>query len=179
MFHVDRWAEAFLNIHNNNADAEYERLKALIQVLKTVPRYSFRKSAAHRLEKLLKESAGPELEYARKFILLIISKNCYNHIDSILAAIEKKLDEHNGILNVTMETAAAPDNVFEDEFRKMICSRTGAAGIKMKIKTIPGLIAGYRLRIGGFCIDASLRRQLEKMTEILSDGGQAAAGVAH
>jgi F0F1-type ATP synthase delta subunit len=102
----------------------------------------------------------------------LVSKNRFRHIDSIIAGIEKRLDEQNGILDVTVESAVAADSAAEDTLKKMIRERTAAAAINMKMKTVPDLIAGYRLWIGGLCIDASLRGQLEHMMADLSDGGQ-------
>jgi len=167
MFHADRWAAAFVNSPGQDAGAELELLKVLAAPLKPLSKHIFGLSAAQRLEILLRKNAGVEFEKSIRFISLLVSKNRFRYIDSIIVAIEKKLDEQNGVLNLTMETATATDSATEDELKKMIRERTGAASIKMKMKTVPELIAGYRLRIGGLCIDASLRGQLEQMKDFL------------
>jgi len=173
VFHADRWAAAFIDSPGKDADAELERLKALASSLKPVSKSLFGLSSAKRLEDLLRHNTGAEFERVIRFISLLVSKNRFRYIDSIIAAIEKRLDEQNGVLDVMVEAAVVADSAAEDELKKMIRERTGAAAINMKTKTVPELIAGYRLWIGGLCIDASLRGQLEHMMADLSDGGAA------
>ena len=181
MFHADRraarWATAFINVLGKDAGAQLEYLKALRPALKPVLRDLSGLSAAKQLEKVLRGHSGPESEMTIRFVSLMVSKNRFGSIDSIIAGIEQKLDEQKGILNLTVETAAAADSTLKSELEKMICEQTGAAGINMKLKVVPELIAGYRLRIAGLCIDASLRGQLNTMTKLLS-GSPAAAGAA-
>jgi F0F1-type ATP synthase delta subunit len=55
------------------------------------------------------------------------------------------------------------DSGFEAELARLIREKTGAANVKMKTSVRPELLGGYRLRIGGFYIDASLKGQLAKM----------------
>jgi len=177
VFHADRWAAAFINSAGTDAGAELERLKALLTPLKPVSKSLFGLSAAKRLEDLLRHNTGADFEMTIRFISLLVSKNRFRRIDSIIAGIEKRLDEQNGVLDVTVEASSAIDSAAEDALKKMIRERTGAAAINMKIKTVPELIAGYRLWVGGLCIDASLRGQLEHMTEDLL-GRQSAVGAA-
>ena len=46
----------------------------------------------------------------------------------------------------------------------------------MRTKVVPELLGGYRLRIGEFSIDASLKGQLEKMADKLAAVSATAAG---
>ena len=173
MFHADRWATAFINSPGRDTEAELERLKALVSLLKPLSKSLFGLSAAKRLEDLLRRNTGADFERTIRFISLLVSKNRFRYIDSIIAGIEKRLDEQNGVLDVIVESATVADSAAEDALKKMIRERTGAAAINMKTKTVPELIAGYRLWIGGLCIDSSLRGQLEQMMADLSDGGAA------
>ena len=177
MFHADRWAAAFINSPGRDTEAELERLKVLASPLKPVSKSLFGLSAAKRLEDLLRHNTGAEFERVIRFISLLVSKNRFRHIDSIIAGIEKRLDEQNGILDVTVEAPSAIDSAAEDALKEMIRERSSAAAVNMKMKIVPELIAGYRLWIGGLCIDASLRGQLEQMTEDLS-GRQSAVSAA-
>ena len=79
-------------------------------------------------------------------------------------AIERQIEAHKGVLEVTLESAAPVDAAVEDELKAALCRQTGAGEIKLRVDLAAQLLAGYRLRIGGLCIDASLRSQLEKMT---------------
>jgi F0F1-type ATP synthase delta subunit len=178
VFHVNRWAAAFLNTPGTAAAGDLERLKVLSMALKQVSRRLSGISAAQDVEKILRENTGTEFDKPIRFIALIISKKCFNHTDAIIAAIESRLDEQMGILNVTVESAAAVDSAIEEKLREMIREKTGVSGVRLRVTAAPELIAGYRMRIGGLCIDASLARQLKKMTEALSGSGQAAVGAA-
>jgi len=175
--------------------AAFACLKAMVPPIKLMGKSHgvlFGRHTALLIEKLLRESVGVAsngtavsgnavgvqdigvagnggAEYAIRFICLMIEKNCFRHIDSVMRKIEQRLNELKGILDVTVEFAAPQDSGFEKELRLMIKKRTGAADIKMKTKIIPELMGGYRLRIGGLCYDASLKGQLEKMTADLEN----------
>jgi F0F1-type ATP synthase delta subunit len=187
VFHRDNWAAAFISVSGENADAGLACLRAMTPPVQAVKGALFGRSAAKQLEKILRESAispavspaagraaggadRPDIaaEYAIRFISLLIEKNLFRYIDLILEKIEARLDEQKGILDVTAESAAPMDSVFEEYLRQMIRERTGAAGIKMKTRLAPELLGGYRLRISGLCIDASLKGQLDTMTADLA-----------
>jgi F-type H+-transporting ATPase subunit delta len=187
VFHGDHWAAAFISVLGENAEAGLACLKAMTPPVQAVKGALFGRFAAKQLEKILREAADsgansgagrPDIgaEYAIRFISLLVEKNFFRHIDLILEKIEKRLDEQKGILDVTAESAAPMDSAFEENLRQMIQERTGAAGIKMKTRLAPELLGGYRLRIGGLCVDASLKRQLEKMTADLAAPFAAVAG---
>ena len=168
MFHSDRWAGAFISVSGGNAAAAFVCLKAMILPLKSIHGAVSGRGAAARIEKLLRESAGaagsdPAVEYSIRFISLLVEKNCFRYIDSVLQKIEQRMDEQMGILDVTVESAVPMDSSFAEEMRRSIMERTGAAGVKMKTRLVPELLGGYRLRIGGFCVDASLKGQLDQM----------------
>jgi F-type H+-transporting ATPase subunit delta len=175
MFHVNRWAAAFAEVAGDKAGDGLDCLKALVPAVRSVPGEVFGYDVSRRLEKVLRESAAAAgfsadmgTEYAIRFITILVEKNLFENIDPVLKKIEKIVDDRNGVLEVTVESAS-PDDVFEEEFRQQILQRTGAAGIKMSRRLVPELLGGYRLRIGGFYIDASLKGQLEKMTEELTN----------
>jgi F-type H+-transporting ATPase subunit delta len=184
MFHAEPWAAAFINVYGKNADEGLACLKALAAPLKPVSARLFGLQAAKRLEKMLCESVGDSglsggvatgisakgpAGYAIRFICLMVEKNTFRRIGTVIERIEKRLDEQNGVLEMTAESAAPVDGAFEEELKKMIAGRTGAAGIKMKTRVVPELLAGFRLRYGGFFVDASLKGQLERMTADLAE----------
>ena len=177
MFHGDRWAAAFINA-SGNAEAGLACLKAMTPPVKAISGMFFGHFAAVRVEKILREGiaaagftgqADNAAEYSIRFICLLVEKNCFRHIDSVLQKIEQRLDEQKGTLTVIAESAVPMDSVTQEELRRQIAARVGTAEIKMKTRLVPELLGGYRLRIGGFCIDASLKGQLKKMTADLEE----------
>jgi F-type H+-transporting ATPase subunit delta len=189
IFHGIRWAVVFTGALGGNADAGYEYLKALVPLVKTIPGAVFGYSASRRLEKMLRDSAANAgnvpagLEYAIRFITMLVEKNHFHNIDSVMRKIEEQLDGQKGILTVTVDTASAMDGVFEEELRRHVMEKTGAAQIKMKTRLVPELLGGYRMRIGGYYIDASLKGQKERMKAELEEAVLAAAsaggGIEH
>ena len=178
-YHADRWTGAFFAISGDNADAVFLCLKALVPPVKSIHGALFGYGASAKLEKVLRESSlqrsvggssDPAVEYAIRFICLLVERNCFRYIDSLLKKIEQTLDERKGILDVGVESAAALDSGFEKELTQTIREKTGAAGIKMKTQVKPELLGGYRLRFGGFFIDASLKGQLDNMAAELIGG---------
>jgi len=171
VFHADRWAAAFLAVGGKDAEDAFLCLKALSVPIKSVRGAFFGHNASAELEKILRESANvsgekettPPMEYAIRFICLLVEKNCFKYIDLLLKRIEQKLDEQNGFLAISLEAASPLDSGFEKELVQAIKEKTGAAGVKMKTSVKPELLAGFLLRVNGFYVDASLKGQLETM----------------
>jgi len=170
MFHAQRWANAFLSVSGKDANEAFLCLSAFCAQIKNVHGVFFGHSASVKLEKILRESAAPAyektpaVEYAIRFLCLLVEKNCFRHIVPVLQMIEQNLNVQNGILNVTVEAAFPMDSGFEEELSLAIKEKTGAAGVRMKTLVSPQLLGGYLLRIGSHYIDASLKGQLENMT---------------
>jgi len=169
MFHAGRWAGAFLTVSGADANEAFLCLKALAAQVKNAQGVLMGHSASARLEKLLRESAAlthaetRAVEYAIRFLCLLVEKNCFKYSGLLLQKIEQNLDAQNGILNVVLETAAPVESGFEEKLTLMIKDKTGAAGVKMKTTVRPQLLGGYILRIGSHYVDASLKGQLESM----------------
>jgi ATP synthase F1 delta subunit len=178
VFHAQRWAGAFLTVSGKDADEAFLYLKAFAAQIKPIEGVLFGRVASEKLEKILRESAASSagvsaeettaVEYAIRFLCLLIEKNCLRHIGLLLQRIEQSLDQQNGILNITVEAAAPVDSGFEKEIERAVKEKTGAAFVKMKTRIRPELLGGYLLRIGSFYVDASLKGQLENMAAYLS-----------
>lgn len=175
MFHAGRLAEAFVKTSGTDAATDFEQLKVFSALLAPVSKMLFGKAAAQKVREILLRNTGAESEKAVLFISFLIFRNWYKYINPITEKIQKILDEQNNTLVLTLETATEPDAGFKNELEKTICRHTGASEIRMKTQLVPELLSGYRLRIGGLCIDASLRRQIKNLTEDLLNKGQFSA----
>ena len=168
MFHGNRWAAAFVALADGNPEA-FACLKALVPAVKAMPGALFGRPASRRLEKLLAESADaagvaqPAAKYAIRFISLLVEKNLFKHIDSIVQKIENLFDQQNGILAVTAESAVPLDSALEETLKRRLREYSGAAEVTLRSRLVPELLGGYRLRFGGYYIDASLKGQIESM----------------
>ena len=163
------WADAFVATLGADGEAGLACLKAMVPPLKAIPGAVFGHSTSRRLEKLLRESAdaagfsGVGVMDAIRLIVLLVERNHFRHIDSILPKIEERLDRKNGVLTVTVESVAAMDGAFEKQLRQRLAESTGAASVRLRAELVPELLGGHRLRIGGIYIDASLKGQMDKM----------------
>ena len=170
-FHADRWVEAFFTASGENAQSVYSCLKIIAPQIKTIHSFFSGHGVSVKIEEILRDSAAGikdtslATEYAIRFICLLIEKNCFRHIDTLLPRIEHMLNELMGILDVTVESASPLDSGFEAELTRMIQEKTGSAGVKIKTVIKPELLGGYLIRIGSFYVDASLKRQMENMME--------------
>jgi F-type H+-transporting ATPase subunit delta len=170
MFHGNRWADVFVLVLGENAAEGFACLKAMVSPLKAVSGSLFGYSAARRIEALLRECADTSqipAEYPIRFITLLVEKNQWRHIDEILQKIEERIDIQRGSLTVIAETMFPMDGAFEKELKENIIKRLGAADVNIKTHLVPELLGGYRLRIGGFFVDASLKGQIEEMKTAL------------
>jgi F-type H+-transporting ATPase subunit delta len=170
MFYANRWADVFVAVLGENVAEGLACLKAMASPLKAVSGSLFGYSVARRLEALLRECADTlpiPAEYPIRFITLLVEKNQWRHIEVILQKIEERIDIQRGALTVIAETTVPLDGAFEAELKENIIKRLGAADVNIKTRLVPELLGGYRLRIGGFFVDASLKGQSEGMTAAL------------
>jgi ATP synthase F1 delta subunit len=174
-FYTEIWAEAFLDATGKDAEKTLLCLKTLSAPIMSRHGLFFGYSGSLELEKVLREcaeTAGDDaaLEYAIRFICLLVEKKSFRFVNSFIRRIEQKLDEQKEILSVTLETASPMDSNLEHDMAIVIKEKIGVADVRMITRVRPELIGGYLLRIGAFYVDASVKGQLEKMRSELSPG---------
>jgi F-type H+-transporting ATPase subunit delta len=189
MFAGRAWAEAFINTLESEGckiEEGIEALEIFAPLISSLRGIAFGSSAAERMEVLLREGmkkagvSSPAYETALRFIILMVRKNAFRRIGSVLVEAKKILDRKNRIVRIVVEYAAAPGEdaagaksaKFMDEGRvkELIKKRSGAAGVEMVMRNNKELLGGYRLRIGDEIIDASVRSQLKKLAASLATG---------
>ena len=189
MFVGRAWAEAFINtLEKEGCKIEdgIEALEIFASQVSSLRGTVFGSSAAEKLEALLREGlkkagvSSPAYETALRFIVLMVRKNKFRRIASVLDEAKKILDRKNRIVRFVLEYAAAPGEdaasaksaKFMDEGRikELIKKRSGAAGVEMVMRNNQQLLGGYRLRIGDELIDASVISQLKKLAASLATG---------
>jgi F-type H+-transporting ATPase subunit delta len=187
MFVPEHWAAAFINsleTQGGEAAEGIDALKILVSWAKSLPGVVSGSSDAEKLETLVRQAAvaagmaktsafsggdlSPALEAALRFLVLMVKKNKFRHIDPVIDETKKLLDRKNGLVPVTLEYVLPPGDSsgIEEAIRK----RTGAARVEITERVNPELIGGYRLWIGDEIIDASVRSQLQKLEACLTAG---------
>ena len=177
MFNPRRWAAAFVNSQGAGAAEGFECLKVLVPWVKTLPGAVFGSAAARQVEALggaavaKTGSSSPIPEGALHFTALLVKKNFFRCVDSVMVEIEKILNRRQGIVPATVQSAFPLEGDFEARLCEEVKKRTGAREVRLEKKIDPELIGGYRLYIGDEIIDASVRVQLQNMAAVLADGG--------
>jgi F-type H+-transporting ATPase subunit delta len=180
MFNCKPWAAAFVNSlgkGDNETEDGLNTLNALASWTSSLPHAVFGRSAAEKLEPLIREaisgagriSSGQET--AIRFFLLAAKKNKALYINSIISEIIKILNKKRGVVIASVEYAYKPEEGFANLITETIKKRTGASRVELTGQVKEELIGGYRLRIGDEIIDASIRSQLQKMEACLAGGG--------
>jgi F0F1-type ATP synthase delta subunit len=170
MFVPERWADAFVQVLDEGAEAGLETLRALAPVVKTIPGKVSGLLAARRLEVMIR-SAGKKtgfehersFEISCRFVSLVVLHDHVAELDRLIEAVGACIDRRQGILQGFLEYAVKPEDSFMREFEEALKRKTGAKSVRLKERLEPELLGGYRLRAAGFLIDASLSGALKRM----------------
>ncbi|MDR2760128.1 MAG: F0F1 ATP synthase subunit delta [Spirochaetaceae bacterium] len=179
MFFAGRWASAFVDASGTYAGEGLRVLKALIPAIGRVSGVVSGTAASLDAARILRTAlikAGFDQEdrgmkFALGTVVLLIKKNRLKYGDLVIREIEKALDQKNGVLPVTVETASPLDAEFQHTLGELLKQKTGAREIRFTITGVPELLAGCKLRMGSASLDASLRGQIQKMAADLSAAG--------
>jgi F-type H+-transporting ATPase subunit delta len=131
-------------------------------------------AAAGQLEGMLRAAlkeagAAPSAGEAKtaeitfRFLLLLVKRGFFGHAGRIIERIGVELDALRGFLRAGLESPFPPEEDFKKDLEERLAGKTGSKGVVFEVKITPELLGGYRLRIGGEVIDASLRAFLTKM----------------
>jgi len=183
MFLPRRWAEAFVNSLDENAEEAFGIFKILVQWINRLPGSQagsavFGAAAAEQVNIILKKAgvktgASESMEGASRFLTMLIGRNRLRYSPAIITEIQKILDVKNKKVRVILESVY-PAGEQENEIKEIVRKRTGAGEVHLENKIRPELIGGFRLRINDEVIDASVLSRLRQMEEKLSGAKQGA-----
>ncbi|MCL2069738.1 MAG: F0F1 ATP synthase subunit delta [Treponema sp.] len=182
MFAYRSWARAFVNLlEQSDADLTdgLAALEALASWAGSLPGAVFGSAAAEKLEVLIRQGikAAPAdagfdsraIDTAVSFLLFAVKKNYFCHIALIIKDVKKMLDEKQGLVRACLEYALPPEEGLVERLQQAIKERSGAVRVDLTERQRPELIGGYRLLIGYELIDASIRSQLSRLEQRLSN----------
>jgi F-type H+-transporting ATPase subunit delta len=170
MFQGDRWADAFMTVCGDHAAEGVDALKAFVPPLSRIPGQVSGTGCGARVERMLRSAlgtSGPGAEYAIRFVVLLIRRGCFKHLNAALRAVEHRFDAENGVLTVSAQSVRPLDDGLQERIKAGLIKRYGVREIRLVSHIAPELLDGYRLRIGTELIDSSLRGQIQKMAKDL------------
>jgi F-type H+-transporting ATPase subunit delta len=190
MFTPKRWAAAFLAAldggepgggpGDGTAEEGLAVLRILAGVFGGIPFALAGYSASRRLGAMTRAALdaaggyGRGAEFAAGLALLLVRKNAFAHVSRVIREIEGMIDERRGVLNAVLESALPEDGDGDGELKesleKILCSKTGAAEVRLECRLVPELMGGFRLRVGCDYTDASLRGLLQDMAADMAGG---------
>jgi len=172
VFRPEPWAEAFIKAAGSSSAAEesLEYLRVFCRAALALPGDLSGKNDADRLGRYIKaaltksdSSTGYPAELAGRVVQIMVRKNCFHQYKKIIREIEKNINKQKGIEEVIVEAAEEPGEELVVKLREKIKYLTGARGIKLTLRLIPGIIGGLRIRWGSILLDGSVKRRMQKM----------------
>lgn len=161
-----------LAVEENKTDAFVEEITAVLQVLSENP--DFGALMAH--PKILKEEKVQVMENVFKgqiddelvgFFALILTKDRYGEIESILQYFLDEVKALKGIGTAYVTTATALDATRQNEVEKRLLETTSFKEMEMHFDTDESLIGGMIIRIGDRVVDSSVKAKLDTLTKQL------------
>ncbi len=141
-----------------------ERFNGL-ELLLLNPAIDSRRKAAVLGEVAERLGAG---ELTRRFIDVLADHERIDHLVASAKSFTALVDDHHGVINAEI---TSPEPLSETELadlRDRLASTTGRT-VRLQARTDPELFGGLRTRIGDIVYDGSLRHQLERMRERLTE----------
>lgn len=115
-----------------------------------------------QLAQLLIEVAGQQLEDGRNFIFTLAENRRLAYLPEISKLFETMKDAAEGIVDVTVTSAAPLDEEQRDTLSDAL-ARKLKREVRLHTAIDPALIGGAVLRAGDLVIDGSLRSRLERI----------------
>ena len=172
---ANRYAKALMDVlYPDNAEAGYEQLRSFSAVLQQ------QHDAARVLEnptisadrrKALLDKIGDALHLhksVRNLLNLLIERNRLNLLDEILIAYQKFLDERLGIVRAQVRAAMPLDSTEQQQLAGKLQTVTGKK-VRMEVAVDPTLIGGVVAQVGSTIYDGSLRQQLQRFKNRLTE----------
>ena len=107
--------------------------------------------------------AGPQLdEQGRNFVRTLADNRRLALLPQVSARFDELKGEAEGVIDVTVTSAAPLDDSQRDKLAAALERRLGRS-VRLQCATDPALIGGAVLRAGDLVIDGSLRARLERI----------------
>lgn len=119
--------------------------------------------------RLLQEAAGGEnvSQELLRFFRLVIDEKRENFLPFMAVSYCEQFQQDRHVL-VGRLTTAVPSPALARKIEQLAARRTHA-DVQLQTETDPSLIGGFVLRLDGYCLDASVSRQLKRVEQQFID----------
>lgn len=172
------YAEALLKVAGTTAEttAVRDQLRTLRDAMEQVP--ALGKMAANpavpmeEKRRIVREIGGRLglSELAFRFVFLLLSNYRLHHLPAVVEALEAEVNRRLGIATAEVTTAEPLERQDEERLRAVLAERLDR-DVDLKLAVDPALIAGFKARVGSTLYDASLRGQLDRLADRLTEAG--------
>lgn len=100
-------------------------------------------------------------------IELIQEKNMLGKTDQILEALEKIIDEEEGLVRVKVSAKGKISKTITNQIEEFIKERYGAKNVMMSLTEDPKLLGGIKIQIGDEIIDTTLSTKISQLQNYL------------
>ncbi len=138
------------------------KIASLPRVL-AYPGFSQEKRLAILDEVLAKTDPHP---VTRRFLRLVIEKDRLDHLGEILREFAKLSDARRNITPAEVVTAAPLDEAARAALEKKLAALAGGA-VRVTWRTDAALVGGVVTRVGSKVYDGSVRKQLDRIRDVL------------
>lgn len=109
-------------------------------------------------------------EYVSNDVLGLLSvifvKNREKELISILDSFLGKVIDYKGIVYATVESAVPLKSEKLNEIKQKLSKKLNKQ-VEVKVKTVPELIGGIRISVGGYVIDNTVKKRIENIKKAL------------
>lgn len=119
-------------------------------------------------EGIIKEVFGGRLsDDLLYFLILLVQKGRYAHVEEILAYFTDRVKEAEGIGTAYITTAVELAPAKKDEIHRKLLATTSYREIEVIYQVDPAIIGGMTVRINDRVVDSSIKTKLDKMERSL------------
>jgi len=167
------YSEALFEValESNTIDSLRDELKFVVATFNEYPKlYEIMLTPKVNIDEkkaVFNETFGDKIsDELHNFVKILFDKKRGSDIKDIYAAFSDRVDAHNGIVNVIVETVV---EVNETQMENLTTKLKAITGKEVRIvnKISPDVLGGMVVRIGDKIIDGSVKRKLEELKDNL------------
>lgn len=153
----------------DQVDSDLAAVKRLLTENRSLRRFMLSPEVLteHKVEMLQKALGDRVHKLVVNFLLLLIDKKRFDHIDEIADAVDKLVDAHHGLVRARVMTPVELPAEQQAKLQRSLAALTGK-DVVIEPEIDPSLIGGVRVVLGDRMLDGSVSRALDRLHDELA-----------